>query len=213
MAGRSVHIEKHTVSAPTKPMDTVAAARKTFTSSWPGRLDADLSASDQLAANLFAGMSEERLNWQPAPGSWSAGQCIEHLCITNEAYLPAISAALIEKPDSPVREITPGWFGRWFLRSFIEPSPQTKRAPAPPKTRPASRIELSVLERFLAGNQACREVILRAREKNVNDIRFWNPLLPGVRFTVGTGLEIIAAHERRHLLQAQRVHASANFPR
>lgn len=43
-----------------------------------------------------------------APGSWSVGQWLEHFCIMNEVYLPRISAALKEKPDSQVERISPG---------------------------------------------------------------------------------------------------------
>ena len=140
-------------------------------------------------------------------------QCLEHLCITNEAYLASISAAIREKPDSPVEQITPGRFGCWFIRCFVEPSPNSKRASAPGKIRPGPRTDLSVLDRFLSVNQACRDLILRARGNDVNRIRFWNPFLPGLRFTVGTGLQLIVSHERRHLLQAKRVKDSATFPR
>jgi DinB superfamily len=179
---------------------------------WSTRLSFELSANDQTAQAVAGGLTPEQLNWQPAPGSWSVGQCLEHLCLTNEAYLTPISAALKEKPDSPIEQITPGWFARWFLRNFVEPSPTSKHISAPRKIRPAARVELAVLERFLSGNKSCRELILRARGKSVNRIRFWNPFALGLRFTVGTGLEIIAAHERRHLLQAERVRDSANFP-
>jgi hypothetical protein len=41
---------------------------------------------------------------------------------------------------------------------------------------------------------------------------FRNPFVPVIRFTVGTGLEILSKHERRHLLQAERVRESAGFP-
>jgi hypothetical protein len=162
---------------------------------------------------LLAGLTDEQLYWQPMRGAWSVGQCIDHLRITNEVYLPPISAALKDKPYSPVDEITPGWFARWFIRSFAEPSPNSKRARAPGKIRPAARIDHSVLDRFLLSNQSCGDLILRSRDHDVNRIRFWNPFLPGLRFTVGTGLEIIVSHERRHLLQAQRVKDSVNFPR
>lgn len=172
-----------------------------------------MNASVQAAQALVSGLTEEELNWQPTPGSWSVGQCIEHLCITNEAYLPAISDVLVDRPDSPVEQITPGWFGGWFLRKFVVPSPQTKKVSAPRKITPAKRVSLSVLDRFLASNQSCCELIRRAGAKDVNRIRFWNPFVKGVRFTVGTGLEIVAAHERRHLLQAERVLASADFVR
>jgi hypothetical protein len=179
---------------------------------WSVRLASELGANDQTAQTLIAGLTEEQLNWQPAPGTWSVGQCLEHLCLTNEAYFPPISAALQGKPDIPAEEITPGWFGRWFIRSFVEASPNGKRAKAPPKIRPAARVELSILDRFQAGNKAFGELIDRASGKNVNRVRFGNPFIPGIRFTVGTGLEIISGHERRHLLQGQRVRDSANFP-
>lgn len=191
----------------------MAAPQGTLAPAWSLRLAFELSANDQTAGYLAANLTDEQLNWQPAAGSWSVGQCLEHLCLMNEVYPPAISAALKEKPDSAVEQITPGWFGRWFIRNFADPSPSSKRVRAPSKIRPVGHVDLSVLERFLSGNKSCRQLILQARSKNVNRIRFWNPFIPGLRFTVGTGLEIIASHQRRHLLQAERVRDAANFPR
>jgi hypothetical protein len=189
----------------TAPQETLAIA-------WSDRLAFELSANDQTAQALVAGLTEEQLNWQPATGSWSVGQCLEHLCRTNEAYLEAISAAIRDKPDSQVEQITSGWFGRWFIRSFAEPSPNSKRASAPRKIRPVARVDLAVLDQFLSANKSCRELIVRMRGKDINRIRFWNPFVPGIRFTVGTGLEIVPGHERRHLQQAERVRQSVNFP-
>lgn len=193
-------------------MATSAAQAQPLAPSWSVRLASDLTASDASAKALVAGLTEDQLNWQPAPGAWSIGQCLDHLCLMNDIYLPPVAAALKDAPDGPVDEIVLGWFASWFLRSFVEPSPSSKRAPAPAKIRPSQRIPLSVLDRFLAGNQSCRNVIASARNKNVNGARFWNPLVPGIRFTAGAGLQIIASHERRHLLQAQRVRDDAHFP-
>ena len=179
---------------------------------WSVRLAFELSANDLTARALIAGLNEAQLNWQPSPGAWSVGQCLEHLCLTNEAYMPVILAALRGKPDMPAEEMTPGKIERWFVRKFVEPSPNGKRAPAPHKIRPTAHVNLSVLDRFLFCNKACRELFIEARMKNVNRIRFWNPLVPGIRFTVGTGFEIIASHERRHLLQGERVRDLESFP-
>jgi DinB superfamily len=191
----------------------MAIAQRALQPVWPMRLVEDLNASDERAEKLVDGLGEDQLNWQPPQGCWSVGQCLEHLCITNETYLPAISAALKGRPDEPVEQIIPGWVGGWFIRTFIEPSPQGQRAPAPAKIRPVGIVGLSVLDRFLSSNDVCRTLIADARYKNVNRVRFWNPLFKGIRFTVGTGLEIIAGHQRRHLLQAERVRKSTNFPR
>jgi hypothetical protein len=47
----------------------------------------------------------------------------------------------------------------------------------------------------------------------VNRIRYRNPFIPLLRFTVGAALEIIAKHTSRHLLQAEGVRQDMSFPR
>jgi hypothetical protein len=178
---------------------------------WAIRLITEFDAADHSAKELVSGLNPEQLNRQPVPGAWSVGQCLEHLCIANEVYLPAISASLASRPVSTVQEIKPGWFARWFLRNYIEPSPQSKHAPAPKRIVPEARVESSVLDRFLASNQAARGLVRRASDCNINHIRFNNPFIPLLRFTVGTGLQIVSRHECRHLLQAERAKRSLGF--
>lgn len=179
---------------------------------WPQRLIAELDASDRRAERLAQDLTPEQLNWKATPDAWSIGQCLQHLYIMNKVYLPAISVSLEGQQRSPVQEIVPGWFGRWFIRSYVEPSSKTKRAPAPKKIDPGDRVDPSILELFLQSNEAVRDLVRTASEYDVNRIRFKNPLVSVIRFTAGTGLEIISKHESRHLLQAERVRQSAGFP-
>ena len=181
---------------------------------WCLRLTSELDAADARAIALATGLTAAQLNWQPRPGAWSVGQCLEHLCISNEVYMDAIAPSLRGRPTGPVEEITPGWAGRWFIRTYIEPTTQKTRARAPRKITPvAPRSDASILDRFLASNAKVRAVIASACEHDVNRVRFRNPFVPLVRFTVGTGLEIVARHNHRHLLQAERVTQSSDFPR
>ena len=178
---------------------------------WTIRLIAEFDAADQKAEQLLTGLSPDQLNWQPGPDAWSVGQCLEHLCLTNEVYLPAISTSLAGKTTSAAQEITPGWLSRWFINNYIEPSPRSKHARAPSKIVPGAQVEPSVLGRFLRSNQAAREFVRHAADYDVNHIRFRNPFVPILRFTVGTGLEIVSRHEHRHLLQAERARRSSLF--
>jgi DinB superfamily len=176
--------------------------------SWSLRLRAELDAADIRARAVARDLTVEQLNWRPSPREWSVGQCLDHLAVANEVYLPAITRALSDQPPEMVAEITPGWLGRWFINNYIEPSPNTRRARAPRKIKPAAEVSLAVLDRFLRSNQDIRAFIARASPYNVNRIRFVNPFVGFVRFTIGTGLEIISRHERRHLLQAERIRAA-----
>jgi hypothetical protein len=172
---------------------------------WAMRLLSELDAADRRATDLAGCLTPKQLNWKANPDTWSIGQCLDHLRVANDVYVPAIEASLADRPLHAVDEIEPGWFGRWFIRSYIDPSPQSKRARAPRKIEPRPQVEGNVLDLFLASNQATRELVRQASEYDVNRIRFRNPFIPLLRFTVGTGLEIITRHQRRHLLQAEGV--------
>jgi DinB superfamily len=180
--------------------------------SWARGLISELDAADQRAIALAKSLTLHQLNWVPRPGAWSVGQCLDHLCISNEEYVAAMSTSLTNRQTAVVQEITPGWFGRWFIRRFIAPSPRSRKVRAPKKIRPGVKIEQSVLERFLASNRAARDLVHCARNYDVNRIRFRNPFIPVIRFTLGTGFELLSQHQRRHLLQAERVRESPEFP-
>jgi len=181
-------------------------------SDWPLRLLSELDDADRRAQSVAGNLTPEQLNWRATPGTWSVGQCLEHLYRTNQVYLPAISVALTGRPPAPAREIRLGWFSLWFIRNYIAPNPQGRRARAPEKVRPATNVQADILAAFLRSNQAVREMVRRAADYDVNAIRFRNPFVPLLRFTVGAGLEITAKHESRHLLQAERVRALPEFP-
>jgi hypothetical protein len=83
---------------------------------------------------------------------------------------------------------------------------------APPKIRVVADVETNILQRFLDTNQKTRELVQRASGVDVNRVRFKNPFVFWIRFTVGTGLEILSKHEQRHLRQAERVRNSPAFP-
>jgi len=178
---------------------------------WSQRLISELDAADRRAERLAKPLTSEQLNWRPRPDAWSVGQCLQHLCVANEVYLPAISNSLAGRRRSRVQEIAPGWFGRWFIRKFIEPSSGSRRTRAPGKIKPRQQVEASILESFLRSNQVARELVYLASDYDVNRIRFKNPFVPMLRFTVGTGLEIVSKHQSRHLLQAERVWQAAHF--
>ena len=182
---------------------------------WCRRLLSELEASDARAIALATPLTLEQLNWQPAPERWSVGQCLEHLAITNEVYLPPLADALAGPPAGGVAARNRSRMVRagFFIRHYIAPSPQTRRTRAPRKIRPVlSRVEPSILDRFLNGNRQMRDLVRRAAAHDVNRIRFRNPFIPLLRFRVGTGFEVTSKHESRHLLQAEKVRQAPGFP-
>jgi hypothetical protein len=176
---------------------------------------ADYDKSDRQARRVLEGLSDDQANWQPSPASWSIAQCLDHLAIGNKIYAAALQQA-IQPPRAagkarrdPIRP--GGWFSAYFLRS-MEPPPRQKWR-APKKIVPPSRIGArEALDAFLRANDDLRAIVRQGAPLDLNRIRFHNPFVGIFRFTVATGLLLMASHNRRHLWQADQVRHAPGFP-
>jgi hypothetical protein len=100
--------------------------------------------------------------------------------------------------------------GRWFVRTLEPPVKPRFRGKAPQSIQPRRAPSLrDAIEQFLASQDEVRAFLRRYADIDLAGVRFSNPFLPGVRFSLATGLHAIAAHERRHLWQASRVRHAA----
>jgi hypothetical protein len=164
------------------------------------------------ARALASGLTEELAGWRAEAGSWSVAECLDHLATTNRVYLramqPAAARALAEgrRRRGPAR---PGLIGGWFARS-MEPPVKSFRVRAPRSIRPRPSPGLGdALEQFLASQDEVRAFLRTYAEIDLAGVRFPNPFIRGVRFSLATALHVIAAHDRRHLWQAWRTRRDA----
>jgi hypothetical protein len=174
------------------------------------RLLDDFDAVEQDASRLIGDLDDRTYNLAPAPGAWSAAQCLDHLAMTSRTYVAAMDAALAPaapRTNSAV-QVAPGAPSRWFVRQ-LEP-PVRRKVKAPKIVAPAaSRRRDEGWRDFVAANDSYREFAHRCEQIDVNRIRFRNPFAP-VRFTIGTGLVLMVAHHRRHVWQMERAIAAAS---
>jgi hypothetical protein len=104
----------------------------------------------------------------------------------------------------------PGVIGGWFVK-FLEPPARTGlRTKAPRAIRPRTAPALADAgASFFASHEEVRAFLRNYADIDLASVRFPNPFIRGVRFSLATGLHVIAAHERRHLWQAWQVRQAA----
>lgn len=167
----------------------------------------ELDAADRDAKAVAAGLSEQQGIWRPSPGAWSVAECLDHLAVANRVYLaPIVEAAAAGRAKGRMRRgpALPGVIGRWFANSLEPPVGMKTKNPrvSTPRTSPPLADSLAA---FLKSQDSVREFIRANGDLDLAGIRFVNPFVRGVRFSLATGLHVITAHDRRHLWQAWNV--------
>ncbi len=158
----------------------------------------------------------DQLRWKPAPQSWSIAECASHLVETNGSYLQRLDSRLAKlKPF--VRPYAPGLLGRYFyriIRTQADGLPR-KKYPAPAFIHPTqdayTRPHL-ILGQLVEQLEHFRQLTERSADKDWNGTPVPTSLHPLIRIRWGCTLRFLAAHNERHLLQAQRVRQATAFP-
>jgi hypothetical protein len=172
-------------------------------------LEDQFAAAERDARSLVQGLSEQQGAWRAEPGSWSVAECLDHLATANRVYLQAMSGAAVRaRASGRLRRgpAVPGFIGRWFVRTLEPPVQPRFKSQAPRAIRPRTAPPLAdAFAAFMSSHQQVRAFLGAGADLDLTGVRFPNPFVRGVRFSLATGLHVIAAHERRHLWQAWRV--------
>lgn len=176
-------------------------------------LEIDLDAAERDARRIITGLPTNLGSWHPEAGSWSVAECLEHIALSNRAYLAAMHVAAEQaRSQNRLRRgpARPGLFGSMVVRSF-EPGARTNVRPRAPREivpREAPPLD-DAFAAFLASQDELRTFVRQHADLDLAGVTFPNPFIRGIRFSLATGLHLLTAHTRRHLEQARRARAAA----
>lgn len=169
------------------------------------RLRLEYRDSVARARELVSSCAAAALRSAPSSGSWCAAQCIDHLNRTNETYVRRAREELKSATLRPARQKERlSLLGRLVVRSY-EP-PVRRRFSAGADLLPAAEPSRSdvLLSRF---EQTHLQMISLLEETDAIDrTRVRIPLADSdwLRVSLFDMLCLLAAHDRRHLWQAER---------
>lgn len=173
-----------------------------------------VEAIKQDARELATGMTDRQFNWRAQPGQWSIAECLDHLNVTGNLYLPVINRAIDQAHKQGILSQGPfhhGFLGNWFVR-FTEPPPKRK-IKAPRAFAPSAAKSLAgVVTEFMTLQDAFVRSIMQANGLNLAKVKVASPISNLIRLSLGQGFALMTAHERRHLWQAHQVKSNPNFP-
>ncbi|MCH2081009.1 MAG: DinB family protein [Saprospiraceae bacterium] len=164
-----------------------------------------LEQVSQAVKKEFSDINAVQLNWKENPDTWSIGECLEHLMITNKLYFKQFDQVLNHQQKTFWERLPflANFFGGMLLKS-LTPKP-THKIKAPSIFKPSqSKVSIQIVQDFIQHNQKVIEYFQQLQLKNPQTI-ITSPAASFVTLRLGTAMQILTNHEERHLFQAQQI--------
>jgi hypothetical protein len=163
----------------------------------------------------FSNLSLQQINWKASPGSWSIGQCLDHLIIADCSYFPALKRIASGSYQMTVwQKWSPfsGLFGK-ILADQLQEKIKGKLIKAPKVFTPSfSQIDTGILDRFQKHLDTLLEYITALKNEDIDKIRITSPAAKFVTYNLRHTVVILVPHLHRHINQAIRVKQEESFP-
>jgi hypothetical protein len=163
----------------------------------------------------FGGLALEQLNWKPAPESWSIGQCLDHLIVTDCLYFPSLKT-ISEGNYSITRWQRWSPFSSLFgkiLVNQLQEKAKSKVKTAKIFYPSSSEINEGIFDRFHKHLDTLIEYITACKEVDLDKINITSPVSTFITYNLRHAFMILIQHEHRHINQAVRVKGQKEFPR
>jgi hypothetical protein len=163
-----------------------------------------VQAATRAAQKLVLGRDPVDLTWRQEPDSWSVAECFDHLAQTARAFLPAIATAVAAAPGLPTnRPLQTGTVATLFIR-HLEP-PYRLRYKVLSQLAPQCKNFEAAWSGFVESQAQLSEAICSAAGLAIDRVRIKSPVYGRISYNVYGAFRILAAHERRHLWQAEQI--------
>ncbi|MCY7291949.1 MAG: DinB family protein [Ferruginibacter sp.] len=168
-----------------------------------------LSLTEQatIAVKEFKNLDINKLNFKKTPEQWSILECIEHLNLYGDFYLPEIQKQLLDtkyKEDSSV--FKPGIIGDYFVGLMKTKNGKIKKMKSPKDKNPANSIlHITTLDRFLKQEQLLQSLLKQALTADLTKIKTAISLSKFIKLRLGDTLRFYVYHIERHIKQAEKI--------
>ncbi len=156
-------------------------------------------------AKEYQELSEEQLNWKENTEKWSVLECLEHLNLYGDFYLPEIKNKMAASTVSADATFKSGWLGNYFAMSMLPKEKLNVMKTFKDKNPVGSDLDKSIIERFLSQQYTMLELLDKASSINLNKVKTGISISNWIKLKLGDTFRVVIYHNDRHIVQADKV--------
>jgi hypothetical protein len=159
-------------------------------------------------AEGFKQLNADLLNWKTGQEIWSVLECIEHLNLYGDFYLPEIERRISQANRESEADFKPGCVGDYFAKSMLPKEKLNKMKTFKNKNPNGSKLTKETITRFLDQQKKMLELLDRARGVSLNKTKTGISISPLIKFKLGDTFRFVIYHNERHIVQADKILAA-----
>lgn len=166
---------------------------------------AELESASTRLKTLSARLPPEAWHRRPAPQRWSPGECVAHLNLTSEAFLPRLRDGIDQ-----ARRLGAGQpprfalgFAGWLVGKVAGPSRWLKTRTTPGFVPTGDRPGTDLVQTFARLQDELVGVVRAADGLPLDRVAITSPFNSHLRYSVYAAFATIPGHQHRHLAQAE----------
>jgi DinB superfamily len=170
----------------------------------------ELQAITESACNSvrsFKQYSNKQLNFKTGISDWSALECIEHLNLYGDYYLPEITRRIGEQRLAPSSDVfKSGLIGNYLAGLMKAENGKIKKLKSPKDKSPdGSLLTMAAADRFLEQQELLKSLLVQARGIDLTRTKVAISLTRFIKLRLGDTLRFVVYHIERHIRQAERM--------
>jgi uncharacterized damage-inducible protein DinB len=164
-----------------------------------------------IVESEFSALTADQLNIKPAGDKWSISECLAHLNLTLNIYIPQMQKVVEEKEKYGIQKENFSYsaIGKMAVKAM---QPKTDKSIGFKiktfKRLNPERAEMdarATMNSFLDFQRATIEVIHGLKNTSLSKPKIITAAGPILKMGIGDALHFMVAHNQRHIVQAQKV--------
>jgi hypothetical protein len=149
--------------------------------------------------------SEQQLQYKQKKESWNILECLEHLNLYGNFYIPEIKKRISNSITRPSEFFKSGYLGNKFSLDML-PKENMKTMNTFKGKNPVNKKLNSekVLQNFIEQQEQILNLLELAKGKNLTKIKT-SITLPFLKFRLGDTFRFLIYHNERHIIQAENI--------
>ena len=137
--------------------------------------------------------------------SWSILECLQHLNLYGDFYLPQIESKIENSTTKSDIEFNSGILGNYFAKSMLPKEKLNKMKTFKDKNPLNTNLDKMVIDKFINQQIKLLELLNQSRNVSLNKLKIQTSISSIIKLKLGDTFQFFINHNIRHLNQIDRI--------